>query len=459
MTSSKHNRSGSRRDFLAGAGGAALTLPWLESFASRARAKDGSKQSAPAQRLAFFYLPNGIIRRGFFPGEGDRPLPSFANQNNVWRFEGKPTPVGTHPLTFTPTLAPLHKMRDRISMITGMDRTFQHGTDSHAQAASCFLTSVAPFEVKNSAYPLARTLDHIAADSIGQTTPYSTLELSCNDHKNNIESIYFDNMSWYGTGHVAPSMRNPRQVYDRLFGTKANTRFRNITDLALGNARQLQPRLSTSDRRKFDEYFEAIRTIETRMDRIDSMKSELAAARVERPAEILPRNEYIHLMGDLLVTALQSGLTNVGTLMVGPERWTTPTNWEGILDKPHSHHAMTHNPQQHLEDLLKLDNFHVSAYARLLERMDGIEEANGTTLLDNTIFTLGAGMGDGTTHQYNDLPLVVAGGGGGTLKQGKHIHCKPGTPLANLWLTQLQTLGVQRESYADSTGTLSEILG
>lgn len=436
-----------------------MSLPWLESFVSRATAKDGRKQtSSPAQRLAFFYLPNGIVRRGFFPGEGDRPLPSFANQNNVWRFEGKPTPVGTHPLTFTPTLAPLHRMRNRISLITGMDRTFQHGTDSHAQAASCFLTSVAPFEVKNSAYPLARTLDHIAAESIGQTTPYSTLELSCNDHKNNIESIYFDNMSWYGTGHVAPSMRHPRQVYDRLFGTKANTRFRNITDLALGNARQLQKRLSTSDQRKFDEYFESIRTIETRMDRIDSMKAELAAAKIERPAEILPRNEYIHLMGDLLVTALQSGLTNVGTLMVGPERWTTPTNWEGILDKPHSHHAMTHNPQQHLEDLLKLDNFHVSAFARLLERMDGIEEANGTTLLDNTIFTLGAGMGDGTTHQYNDLPLVVAGGGGGKLKLGNHIHCQPGTPLANLWLTQLQTLGVDRESYADSTGIFPEIL-
>jgi hypothetical protein len=448
----------SRRRFLAGTGGAALSLPWLESFASRCDANDGSQATAPAQRLAFFYLPNGIVRRGFFPGEGDRPLPKFAGQNNVWRFEGKVVPVGSHPLTLTPSLAPLHKMRDRISLITGMDRTFQHGTDSHAQSASCFLTSVAPFEVENSAYPLARTLDHIAADSIGQSTPYSTLELSCNDHKNNIESIYFDNMSWYGTGHVAPSMRNPRQVYDRLFGTRSNSRFRNITDLALANARRLQQRLSVNDQQKFDEYFEAIRTIETRMDRIESMKSELTTAKVKRPAEHLPRNEYIHLMGDLMVTALQSGLTNVGTLMVGPERWTTATNWEGILEKPQSHHAMTHSPDQHLEDLLKLDRFHVSAYARLLERMDKIEESDGTSLLDNTIFTLGAGMGDGTTHQYNDLPLVVAGGGGGTLKLGKHIHCKAGTPLANLWLTQLHALGVERKTYADSTGTLTEIL-
>ena len=456
MTKRTNDRTVSRRRFVAGAGGVALSLPWLESFNARSSAADGAGTAAPAQRLAFFYLPNGIVRRGFFPGEGDRPLPTFAGQNNVWRFDGKVAPVGTHPLTLTPTLAPLHTMRDRVSLITGLDRIFQHGTDSHAQCASCFLTSVAPFEVKNSAYPLARTLDHIVADSIGQTTPYSTLELSCNDHKNNIESIYFDNMSWYGTGHVAPSMRNPRHVYDRLFGTRANTRFRNITDLALGNARRLQQRLSNSDQRKFEEYFEAIRTIEKRMDRIDSMTFDLSAAGIERPAEHLPRNEYIHLMGDLLVTALQTGVTNVGTLMVGPERWTTPTNWEGILDKPHSHHGMTHNPGQHLEDLLKLDRFHVSAFARLLERMDGIEEANGTTLLDNTIFTLGAGMGDGTTHQYNDLPLVVAGGRG-TLKLGSHVHCKTGTPLANLWLTQMQALGIEGDSYADSTGTLADI--
>ena len=253
-------------------------------------------------------------------------------------------------------------------------------------------------------------------------------------------------------------MRNPRKVYDRLFGTQSHTRFRNITDLALGSARQLQQQLSSADRRKFDEYFSAIRAIETRMDRIDSMKAELAKTEIERPADRLPRNEYIHLMGDLLVTALQSGLTNVGTLMVGPERWTTPTNWEGILDKPQSHHAMTHAPHDHVEDLLKLDRFHVSAFARLLQRMDQIEESNGATLLDNTIFTLGAGLGDGTTHQYNDLPLVVAGGGGGTLKLGHHIHCPPETPLANLWLTHLQCLGIDRDSYADSTGIMSEIL-
>ena len=442
----------SRRGFLTGVGGAALSLPWLESMAGAA------VTDTPAVRLAFFYLPNSLVRRGFFPGETDRALPKFASQNNVWRFEGNNAPVGSHPLTFTPTLAPLHKMRKKVALITGMDRTFQNGTDSHAQAASCFLTSSAPYTVANSVYPLARTLDHVAADAIGRTTPFSTLELSCNDSKDNIESIYFDNMSWYGPGHVAPSMRDPRKVYDRLFSTKSNTRYRNITDLVLGNARSLQKKLGTADRQKFAEYFEAIRSIETRMDKMDALRSEIGKYKPERPRDHFPRNEYIHIMGDLLVTALQAGLTNVGTLMVAPERWTTTNKYEGILDQPRSHHAMTHNQSKFLDDLLKLDRFHVSAFARLLARMDSIEEAAGTTLLDNTIFTLGAGLGDGATHQYNDLPVVVAGGGGGKLKLGRHIHCERGTPLANLWLTQLHALGIKHKSYADSASTLSSIL-
>ncbi len=177
-TTTENMDSVSRRRFIAGTGGVMLSLPWLESFTgsltASCHADDRGQPSSPAQRLAFFYLPNGIVRRGFFPGEGDRPLPSFAGQNNVWRFEGKVVPAGTHPLTFTPTLAPLHKVRERVSLITGLDRTFQHGTDSHAQAASCFLTSGAPFEGENSAYPLARTLDHAVPDGTREASPYST---------------------------------------------------------------------------------------------------------------------------------------------------------------------------------------------------------------------------------------------------------------------------------------------
>jgi len=452
MGKSETTRQASRRRFLAGVGGAALSLPWLES-----KARAGARERN-AVRLAFFYLPNGLIRKGFFPGESDRELPKFANQFNVWRFDGKTAPVGSHPLTFTPTLAPLHPMREKISLITGLDRTFQNGTDSHAQAASCYLTSSAPYTIPNSAYPLSRTLDHVAADTIGKKTPFATLELSCNDAKDNIESIYFDNMSWYGPGHVAPSMRDPRQVYDRLFSTRSNTRYRNITDLVLGNAKSLEKTLGKVDRHKFAEYFDSIRSIEKRMDKMDLLRADIVRYKPARPSDHFPRNEYIHIMGDLMVTALQAGLTNVSTLMIAPERWTTTNKYEGILDQPRSHHAMTHNQTAFVDDLLKLDRFHISAFARLLARMDDIEEANGTTLLDNTIFTLGAGLGDGATHQYNDLPVIVAGGGGGKLKLGQHLQCEQGTPLANLWLTQLQALGVDMSDFADSTSTVSSIL-
>ncbi len=455
MKSNADRNRVSRRKFLAGIGGAALSLPYLESVA----AAPANAAGKPATRLAFFYLPNGLTRRGFFPGESDRKLPNFANQNNVWRFGGKEAPVGTHQMTFTPTLKSLHPFREKLSLITGMDRTFQHGTDLHAQAGSCFLSQAAPFELEGSAYPIARTMDHVAADTIGDNTPLPTLELSCNDSKDNIESIYFDNMSWYGPGHVAPSMRDPRQLYDRLFGTNSNTRYRNITDLVLGNAKNLQRKLGTADRDKFDEYFESVRSIEKRLDRVDAMRADLKPVRIDRPGEgLLPRKEYIHLICDLMVAALQTGLTNVSTLMVGAERWGTTIKYEGILEHPRSHHGMSHNQKKFVDDLLKLDEFHVSVYARMLEKMDSIEEANGTTLLDNTIFTLGAGLGDGATHQYNDLPVVVAGSGGGALKLGNHIHCKSGTPLANLWLTQLNVLGVKEKRFADSTGTFPSIL-
>jgi hypothetical protein len=119
---------------------------------------------------------------------------------------------------------------------------------------------------------------------------------------------------------------------------------------------------------------------------------------------------------------------------------------------------MSHNQGKFLQELLKVDKFHVSVYAAMIERMSKIEEANGSTLLDNSILTLGAGLGDGATHQYNDLPVVVAGGGGGALKLGSHIHVDKGTPIANLWLTYLDVLGIKRDRYADSSSRLKSIL-
>jgi len=458
----------SRRGFLQGLGGTALALPWLESLGLAAGQK-------PAQRAAFFYVPIGVVRRSFFPGEEDQSILKV-NGNKQSALKTANLKVGTHALELTPTMQPLAKVKEKVALITGLDRDFQPGTDVHAQCASCFLTSAAPYSVKRSPYPQARTLDHIIAEQLGKDTPFRTLEFSSNSHKDNKESIQFDNISWYGTEHVAPSMRDPRKAYRRLFGTRELQAFRNITDLVLEDARSLKRSLGYTDQQKFNEYFESIRTIEVQVDRLEQMKSELKKVKLAEPADAhLPRGEYIRLMGDLMVVALQTGLTNVASFMVGPERWDTPYLYESLFDKPRSHHQMSHNQGKFIKDLEKVDHFHMQQFAYLLEKMDAIEEANGTSLLDNTIFTYGSGLGDGATHQYSALPIIVAGCGGGRLKTGTHINLsettgpvakvigkyinpKQGVPLANLWLTQMTALGLKPDRFADSNGVLKSLL-
>ena len=408
--------------------------------------------------MAHFYVPIGVVRRGFFPGEQDHVIPK-GNLGNFRKSLGKQDPnYFVRPLEeLTPTMEPLEDFRDQVNLITGMDRTFQAGTDVHAQCASCYLSSAEPWTVKGSAWPLDRTLDHLVADEVGTTTPFRTLEFSCNSHRDNKESIYFDNISWYGTGHLAPSIRDPRKMYRRLFSTQEIDRYRDVTDLVLEDAKSLQRDLGYTDGQKFAEYFDSIRAIETQMDRLEKMKAELAKVDFEEPPEAyLPRGEYIRLMGDLMVVALQTGLTNVATFMVGPERWDTPYLFEGLFDRPRSHHQMSHNQTKMIDDLLKVDRFHMEQYGYLLKRMRQVEEADGSTLLDNTLFTYGSGLGDGSTHQYNDLPIIMAGGGTRT-KRGQHINMPEGTPLANLWLTQARMMGVEMKRFADSNGEIGAV--
>ena len=145
-------------------------------------------------------------------------------------------------------------------------------------------------------------------------------------------------------------------------------------------------------------------------------------------------------------------------MMIGPERWDTPYMFETLFDRPMSHHQMSHKQKQFLDELLSVDRFHMEQFAYVVEKMDGIVEADGSTLLDNTILTYGSGLGDGSTHQYTDLPIIVAGSAGGRIKSGQHLHCSDGTPLANLWLTQSQLMGVKREQFADSSGNIADLL-
>ena len=209
----------SRRNFLK-AKGAVLTLPFLQSLANAGGVRGPEK---PDRKLVMVYIPNGIVRRCFFPGEEKADLPGFIGgfnadkEKNQRRLQNKP---GIYDLQWTSTLEPLRKHAKDITMITGLDRTFKNGQDVHAQGASCYLTSVSPEQAADRGWrhPNGRSLDQVIGDQVGHKTVFNTLEISCNGFKQPKESIYFNNISWYGPDKSAPSIRDPQKQYDRLFG-------------------------------------------------------------------------------------------------------------------------------------------------------------------------------------------------------------------------------------------------
>jgi hypothetical protein len=449
-----------RRKFLK-AGGATMALPFLHSLpeAMAATPKAGEK---PDKKLVIMYIPNGIVRRCFFPGEDMAELPAFIGGFNAdktkdkRRFKNEP---GIYDLKWTPTMEPLRAHAKDITMITGLDRTFKNGQDVHAQGASCYLTSLSPVQAaeQDIKHPNGRSLDQIIGDKLGHKTILNTLEISCNGFRAPKEPIEFDNISWYGPGKIAPSIRDPRKLYDRLFSKDSfRAHISDVSDLVLADAKSLSKKLSSEDRSTMDEFMTMVRNVEVRMAKLEKL---LADADVTMPKEeILPRGEYIRLQADLMLLAFQMGITNVSTFMIGPERWDATLMYEGVFDKPVQHHNMTHNQKgKGYLELAKIDLFHMQQYAYMIKRMREIKESDGTTMLDNSMITYGAALGDGSTHQYYDLPMIIAGGAQGQIKQGRFIKMKSGTLNSNLWLTLAKLMGLEIESYADSHGVISDL--
>jgi hypothetical protein len=199
-----------------------------------------------------------------------------------------------------------------------------------------------------------------------------------------------------------------------------------------------------------------VRDIELRIGKLDRL---LADVDVKIPQnEVLPRGEYIKLQVDLMLLAFQTGITNVCTFMIGPERWDATLMYEGVFDKPVQHHSMTHNQKgDGYKDVQKIDAFHMRQYAYVLARMKAMKESDGSSLLDNSIVAYGAGLGDGATHQYYDLPMIVAGKAQGQIKQGRLVKCPSGTLNSNLWLTFANLMGLEIDRFADSSRTISEL--
>ncbi|MCA9058089.1 MAG: DUF1552 domain-containing protein [Planctomycetaceae bacterium] len=449
----------SRRQFLR-AKGAAMALPFLPSLAWA----DGTGSAIrPAKKLVIMYIPNGIVRRCFFPGEEEADLPDFIGGFNADQTKDQrrlPVTPGIYDPYLTSTMQPLAEHVNDVSLVTGLERTYQNGQDVHAQGASCYLTSVSPEQAvtRGMPHPNGRTLDQIIGDQVGQSTVFNTLEISCNGFTAPKEPIEFDNISWYGPGRIAPSIREPQKLYDRLFLRDSyRAHVTDVTDLLLADANTFSRRINSEDRQTLTEFMDMIRNIEVRIQKMDRL---LADVDLQVPKnEVLPRGEYIRLQIDLMLLAFRMGITNVCTFMIGPERWDATLMYEGVFDQPVQHHNMTHNQKgDGWKDLQKIDIFHMQQYAYLIRRMKEIQEADGSRMLDNSVISYGAGLGDGATHQYYDLPMIVAGGAQGKMQHGRMVRLKPGTLNSNLWLTFAQLMGLEIESWADSTGVISELL-
>jgi len=422
------NRTLPRRTFLQGCG-AALALPLLEVM----QAKTKSEGIYP-KRLAFFYTPNGVAQKAWHP--------SSAGVN----FE------------LSPTLQPLEGIRRKISLHTNLDRIKVPGTDGHAQAGTCYLSTARPDELSPAGYPLKRTIDQVVADVAGKATAFRSLELSCNSYTDNRESVYFDNISWYGHGHVARSLKDPRLVFNRLFSVREHQANASVLDLIREDAKDLRPKLGRLDQDKLEEYLESIRTVEQQIERISKRQDDIRDLELSEPGQLwttMRRDEYIQVMGDLMILALQTDLTRVASMMVAPERWDSPLMFHGIFEKPIRHHGWTHNQNKEevLRDLEKLDLFHMEQFSHLATKMDSIEEGDGT-LLDNMMFVMGSGLGSGMHHTCTNLPTLIAGSGGGLFKTNRHDRHSQGTPIANLWLSIAKGMGVKTDRIGDSTKTL-----
>ena len=412
-----------------------MPLPLLDAMAARSAAKDKKATPAPI-RTAFFYIPNGVVQSAWHPKE-----------------------VG-HNFKLSPTLEPLQSVRKKISLFTKLDRVKVAGTDGHAQASTCWLSSAAPDELSPAGYPLKKTIDQIIASEVGKHTPFRSLELSCNPYEDNRESVYFDNISWYGHGHVAKSIRDPKLVFERLFSVKQHREIGSVLDLVQGDAKSLTKRLGKLDRQKLAEYLDSVRTVEQQIQRVQKRQAQIKKLNPKAPVkrwQVMKRGEFIQVMGDLMILALQTDLTRVSTLMSSPERWGSPLMVHDVFDRPINHHSWTHgqgNPRIR-QQLERLDRFHIEQYAHLVAKMDKIREGE-STLLDNTMFSLGSGISSGKLHVYTDLPTIIAGSAGGRIKTNRHVRSSKGTPVANLWLSMAQTMGVKTKRIGDSTGPLAQ---
>lgn len=439
-----------RRTVLRGLG-LSLALPWMESLAPRTLMAKGAAASPP-NRMAFMFVPNGVH------------LPEWTPSTEGFGY------------ALPRILQPLERVQDELSVLTGLThdkgRSNGDGPGDHARCASVFLTGAQPRKTAGSNIRSGISVDQVAAQSVGFATKFPSLELGIEPGRgagscdSGYACAYSSNISWSSESTPVGKETNPRLVFERLFASgdseKANqsqlrrqAMQKSILDFVADDARRLQDRLGRGDQRKLDEYLNGVREVERRVVRAEGEDIEQKIAADFPVPEGTPSDygEHIRLMGDLMVLAFQTDMTRIATFMfasAGSNR-----SYRNI-DIPDGHHSLSHHRSdpKKLAKISNINRFHVQQLAYILERMKSIREGEGT-LLDHSMVVYGSGISDGNRHNNENLPILLAGRGNGSIDSGRHIRFSQETPLCNLYLSLLDRVGAPVDYIGDSTGRLS----
>ena len=440
----------SRRTVLKGLS-TAVALPWLEAMGPMsAWAEDASPSKTAPNRMGFLYVPNG------------KNMADWTPASEGAGFE------------LTPILEPLAPVKDDIMVLTGLTadgaRPHGDGGGDHARALASFLTGAHPVKTDGTDIRNGVSVDQVAASRIGDQTRLASLEIGCEagamagNCDSGYSCVYSSTMAWRSATQPLPKEVNPKLVFERLFGAgagadraKRDKLRQSILDFVREDTRDLSGKLGKSDQRKLDEYFSSIRDIEQRIARAATLPD------VKTPDFAVPAGvpgdfqEHVRLMCDLMVLAFQTDQTRVCSFVLVNEGSNKAYPMVGV---PEGHHDLSHhgNDPKKKEKIRDINKFHVTQLSYLLQKLKSISEGDGT-LLDHCMIAYGSANSDGNAHNHDDLPVLLAGHGGGTIKTGRHLRFPKETPISNLWLSMLERLDVKVPFLGDSTGALSGLNG
>jgi hypothetical protein len=420
------------------AAAATVALPWLESLAAAGK---------PPVRLAFCFMPNGIY------------MPDW-------------TPKKVGKLELSPTLKTFKGLEKEVSILSGLAhnnaRAHGDGPGDHARSSAAFLTAAHPFKTGGRDIRCGISIDQLIGQRNGHLTSLPSLELGCERGgsvgicDSGYACAYVDNISWRNETTPVPKITAPAAAFERLFGAapdlsqeeiaRRRAQRLSVLDFVREDAKQLNSTLSAADRERVSDYFDALRDVEKRLQ--DPRLADIPANANHQRFAVPPENyrDQFRLMADLIVLAFQLDVTRVVSFM--PGRGGSNRNFE-FIGVPDGHHHLSHHrgDQSMIDDIRKIDRFHAEQFAYLIRKLKSTREGN-QSLLDNCAVVLGSGIGDGNRHRHEDLPTLVAGSAGGRLTTGVHRQYERDTPLANLFLTLLQSVNVMDKRFGDSTAAL-----